>query len=74
VTLVGRHSVHRLRGKTATAFLAHLTPSSVASLAYGDRSSATLSVLLNENGGIIDDLMITRQGEDKCVRVGRGVP
>ena len=26
--------------------------------------TSTLSVLLNEHGGIIDDLMITRQGKD----------
>lgn len=41
----------------------------MSSLGSADKSpqarfASTLSVLLNENGGILDDLMITRQGED----------
>ncbi|OJT11080.1 hypothetical protein TRAPUB_12409 [Trametes pubescens] len=50
-----------IRGPTATEFLEWITPSDLQSLpAY----SSTLSVLLNENGGIIDDLMITKHAED----------
>ncbi|KAJ6582126.1 hypothetical protein B0H19DRAFT_1117611 [Mycena capillaripes] len=49
------------RGSTATGFLEWLTPSSLSSLpAY----TSTLSVLLNERGGIIDDLIITKHAED----------
>ncbi|EIW59966.1 glycine cleavage system T protein [Trametes versicolor FP-101664 SS1] len=50
-----------IRGPTATEFLEWITPSDLQSLpAY----SSTLSVLLNENGGIIDDLMITKHAPD----------
>ena len=49
------------RGPTATAFLEWLTPSSLHSLAP---YSSTLSVLLNERGGIIDDTVITKHAED----------
>ena len=49
------------RGPSATAFLEWLTPSSLKSLAP---YSSTLSVLLNERGGIIDDTIITKHAED----------
>ncbi|KAK7024868.1 Aminomethyltransferase [Favolaschia claudopus] len=49
------------RGPTATAFLEWLTPSSLSSLSP---YSSTLSVLLNERGGILDDLIITKHAED----------
>lgn len=49
------------RGPTATAFLEHLTPSSLSSLAS---YTSTLSVLLNPQGGIIDDLIITKHAPD----------
>ncbi|KAJ7694574.1 hypothetical protein B0H17DRAFT_1057241 [Mycena rosella] len=49
------------RGPTATAFLEWLTPSSLSSL---QPYSSTLSVLLNERGGIIDDTIITKHAED----------
>ena len=49
------------RGPTATAFLEWLTPSSLKSLAP---YSSTLSVLLNEHGGIIDDTVITKHADD----------
>ncbi|KAJ7794571.1 hypothetical protein B0H14DRAFT_3114803 [Mycena olivaceomarginata] len=56
------HMVQSLfHGPTTTPFLEWLTPSSLASLAP---YSSTLSVLLNEKGGIIDDLMITKHAED----------
>jgi aminomethyltransferase len=49
------------RGPTATAFLEWITPSSLSTL---KSYSSTLSVLLNEKGGIIDDLMITKHAHD----------
>ncbi|KAJ7464375.1 hypothetical protein FB451DRAFT_1352788 [Mycena latifolia] len=49
------------RGSTATAFLEWLTPSSLSSL---QPYTSTLSVLLNERGGIIDDTIITKHAED----------
>ncbi|KAJ7148515.1 aminomethyltransferase [Mycena crocata] len=49
------------RGSSATAFLEWLTPSSLSSL---EPYSSTLSVLLNERGGIIDDTIITKHAED----------
>ena len=51
----------RFRGPTSAAFLEWLTPSSLASLSP---YSSTLSVLLNEKGGIIDDTVITKHSED----------
>lgn len=44
-----------------TAFLEWLTPSSLATL---KPYSSTLSVLLNEEGGIIDDTMITKHSDE----------
>ena len=44
-----------------TAFLEWLTPSSLTALVP---YSSTLSVLLNEKGGIIDDTIITKHAED----------
>jgi aminomethyltransferase len=49
------------RGKTATQFLEWLTPSSLSSL---KPYSSTLTVLLNENGGIIDDTIVTKHSTD----------
>jgi aminomethyltransferase len=49
------------RGATATAFLEYLTPSSLSSLSP---YTSTLSVLLNEKGGIIDDTVITKHADD----------
>ena len=53
--------LHSFRGKTATEFLEWLTPSSLSLLAP---YSSTLSVILNENGGIIDDTVITKHATD----------
>jgi aminomethyltransferase len=44
-----------------TQFLEWLTPSSLSSL---KPYSSTLSVLLNENGGIIDDTVVTKHATD----------
>ncbi|KAF9228892.1 aminomethyltransferase [Gyrodon lividus] len=54
---VGHMVQSNFRGPTVTAFLEWLTPSSLSILpAY----CSTLSVLLNEKGGIIDDTVITK--------------
>ncbi|CAE6515929.1 unnamed protein product [Rhizoctonia solani] len=50
-----------ISGPSATAFLEYLTPSSLSSL---PEFSSTLSVLLNENGGIIDDTIICKHAND----------
>ncbi|KAG2012054.1 aminomethyltransferase [Coprinopsis cinerea AmutBmut pab1-1] len=58
---VGHMVQSNFRGATATEFLEWLTPSSLSSLpAY----SSTLSLLLNEKGGIIDDTIITKHAAD----------
>ncbi|KAF8217117.1 hypothetical protein K438DRAFT_1798325 [Mycena galopus ATCC 62051] len=49
------------RGSTTTGFLEWVTPSSLSTLSP---YTSTLSVLLNERGGIIDDLIITKHAED----------
>ena len=49
------------RGQTVTDFLEWLTPSSLASL---KPYTSTLSVLLNEDGGIIDDTIVTKHASD----------
>jgi Aminomethyltransferase folate-binding domain len=53
--------MYSFRGATTTQFLEWLTPSSLSTLAP---YSSTLSVLLNENGGIIDDTVITKHASD----------
>lgn len=49
------------RGGSTTAFLEHLTPSSLGPL---NTYASTLSVLLNEKGGIIDDTVVTKHADD----------
>ncbi|KZT38993.1 aminomethyltransferase [Sistotremastrum suecicum HHB10207 ss-3] len=57
---VGHMVQHIIRGGSSLKFLEWLTPSSLGSLsAY----QSTLSVLLNEQGGIIDDTVICRHPE-----------
>jgi aminomethyltransferase len=51
-----------LKGLGATAFLESLTPSSFGKLGI-NRTKYT--VLLNAGGGIVDDLMVTKTGEDE---------
>ena len=55
------HFSPSFRGKTVTDFLEWLTPSSLTSL---KPYTSTLSVLLNEEGGIIDDTIITKHASD----------
>ncbi|EMD39401.1 hypothetical protein CERSUDRAFT_82124 [Gelatoporia subvermispora B] len=52
---------HNFLGSGATAFLEWITPSSLSKLAP---YSSTLSVILNEKGGIIDDTVITKHADD----------
>ncbi|KAF9069405.1 hypothetical protein BDP27DRAFT_1421042 [Rhodocollybia butyracea] len=58
---VGHMVQSNFRGATATQFLEWLTPSSLSSL---NPYSSTLSVLLNEQGGIIDDTVVTKHADD----------
>ncbi|KAK0188316.1 hypothetical protein F5146DRAFT_1054654 [Armillaria mellea] len=58
---VGHMVQSNFRGPTAQPFLEWLTPSALSALAP---YSSTLSVLLNERGGIIDDTIITKHAED----------
>ncbi|KAG7086204.1 hypothetical protein E1B28_002168 [Marasmius oreades] len=51
----------KFRGPSTTRFLEWLTPSSLSTL---KPYNSTLSVLLNEHGGIIDDTVITKHAED----------
>lgn len=52
---------HRFSGPGATEFLEKVTPSDLKSL---KPFTSTLSVLLNNEGGIIDDTIISKHGED----------
>ncbi|PBK64350.1 glycine cleavage system T protein [Armillaria solidipes] len=58
---VGHMVQSNFRGPTAQPFLEWLTPSALGALSP---YSSTLSVLLNPNGGIIDDTIITKHAED----------
>lgn len=53
---------HRFTGPGSQAFLESLCPSSLASL---PPFTGSLSVLLNDQGGIIDDTIITKQADEK---------
>lgn len=59
---VGHMVQHRFKGPGALRFLQHLTPASLSTI---PDFSSTLSVLLSEKGGILDDLIITRHAEDQ---------
>lgn len=60
-------------GAGALGFLQRVLPASLASLPVpkvdGESFGSTLSVLLNEEGGIIDDCMVTRWGQDSLVHL-----
>ncbi|PPQ92956.1 hypothetical protein CVT25_000219 [Psilocybe cyanescens] len=58
---VGHMVQSNFRGTTVTQFLEWLTPSSLAQL---KPYSSTLSVLLNTQGGIIDDTIVTKHSEN----------
>ncbi|KAK5319936.1 Aminomethyltransferase, mitochondrial [Exophiala xenobiotica] len=52
---------HKLSGPLAEEFLMTITPSSINTL---KKHHSSLSCLLDDNGGIIDDTVITRLGRD----------
>lgn len=52
---------HKLSGPLACRFLETITPSAVRDI---EKHTSTLSVLLDGNGGIVDDTVITRLGRD----------
>lgn len=52
----------RVSGKDATQFLESLTTGDLKNLGNG---CAVLTVFTDENGGILDDLIVTKDGEDK---------
>lgn len=52
---------HKLSGPLAEEFLMTITPSSLNTM---EKHHSSLSVLLNEDGGIVDDTVITRLGRD----------
>lgn len=53
---------HRFEGPGSLAFLESLVPTSISVL---EPFSSSLSVLLNEQGGILDDLIIAKQEDDQ---------
>ncbi|GAA6033205.1 hypothetical protein JCM8097_002994 [Rhodosporidiobolus ruineniae] len=65
---VGHMVQSTFKGPGALAFLSHLLPASLSSLPVpkteSDTFGSTLSVLLNADGGILDDCMVTRWSED----------
>ncbi|XP_046748092.1 aminomethyltransferase, mitochondrial [Diprion similis] len=59
---VGHMLQTRVSGRHASEFLESLTPSDLKNLPIG---KAALTVFTNDKGGILDDLIITKDGEDK---------
>ncbi|KAE8210044.1 hypothetical protein CF327_g6029 [Tilletia walkeri] len=59
---VGHMVQHFFSGPGALAFLQKLTPSSLSTLTP---FSSTLSVLLNAEGGILDDTVVTKHADDR---------
>ncbi|KAF5210537.1 putative aminomethyltransferase [Clavispora lusitaniae] len=57
---------HRFHGADAVKFLQKITPIDLSQL---QPFTSSLSVLLNNEGGIIDDTIITKHGEDKFYMV-----
>ena len=57
---------HRFSGPSTEAFLMSLCPTSLNTLAP---FSSSLSVLLNEDGGIVDDMMVTKQSSSEAYYV-----
>ncbi|ODV95343.1 hypothetical protein PACTADRAFT_50077 [Pachysolen tannophilus NRRL Y-2460] len=53
---------HELKGPGSTDFLHKITPTDLLGI---EKMTGTLSVLLNEQGGVIDDCIITKHGDDK---------
>lgn len=53
---------HKFSGPDATRFLEKVTPSDIKGLG---NFTSTLSVLLNKEGGIVDDTIITKHGDNE---------
>lgn len=58
---VGHMVQHKFKGPGALKFLQHLTPASLTTM---PEFTSTLSVLMSEQGGILDDLIITKHAAD----------
>ncbi|KIV89655.1 glycine cleavage system T protein [Exophiala mesophila] len=52
---------HKMSGELAEEFLATITPTAINEI---EKYHSSLSTLLNEQGGIVDDTVITRIGKD----------
>lgn len=52
---------HKLSGELAEEFLMTITPTAINEI---EKHSSSLSTLLNKEGGIVDDTVITRLGKD----------
>lgn len=59
---VGHMLQTHVTGRDSTEFLESLTTSDLKNLGQG---SSTLTVFTNRNGGILDDLIITKDQDDK---------
>jgi aminomethyltransferase len=59
---VGHMVQHTFTGPGSAAFLESLCPTSLKTL---EPYSSTLSVLLNDQGGIIDDLIVSKQADEQ---------
>lgn len=59
---VGHMVQHRFEGPGALTFLESLVPTSLSTL---EPFSSSLSVLLNDQGGIIDDLILSKQDDSE---------
>ena len=57
---------HNISGKDAQSLLQKITPIDLSKLPV---NTSSLSVLLNNNGGVIDDCIITKHGEDEYYMV-----
>lgn len=57
---------HKFSGESVVDFLQKVTPINLSEL---EINSSSLSVLLNEQGGIIDDCIITKHGENEYYMV-----
>lgn len=53
---------HKISGPDATRFLEKVTPGDIKGLSH---FTSTLSVLLNHDGGIVDDTIVTKHGDNE---------
>jgi glycine cleavage system aminomethyltransferase T len=62
--------LNSVSGIGASDLVAYMCPSPIANL---KPRHSTLSVLMNHFGGVIDDLMVTRLGEEKRALFSRSL-